>query len=83
MALDIRRMLNHRNWDQDNNVAFSELTKQLQQFIDEALESKHVVRILKTLHFKQIKECHSDIREAHRQTFKWIFNPQSGVNYIP
>lgn len=83
MALDIKRMLNHGNWDQDNNIAFSELTKQLRRFVNEALESKHVVRILKSLHFKQIKERHLDIREAHRQTFEWIFNPHSGVSYMP
>jgi hypothetical protein len=36
---------------------------------------------LKSLHFKQIKERHSDIPDAHRSTLEWIFDPSGGVNF--
>jgi hypothetical protein len=39
------------------------------------------VRVLKALHFKQLKERQSEIREAHTHTFEWVFDHQSTSNF--
>ncbi|KAF2179614.1 hypothetical protein K469DRAFT_640898 [Zopfia rhizophila CBS 207.26] len=83
MVANIQIILRYcRNWSQGDNITFTDLTNHLRRFVDEAQESKKVVEILKSLHFKQIKERHSDIRDAHRQTFAWVFDPHSRVNFV-
>ncbi|KAF2999709.1 hypothetical protein E8E13_003237 [Curvularia kusanoi] len=58
-----------------------ELATQLQSFMKEAAYTERVLRVLKGLHFSQIKERFSGIHQAHRETFKWIFDDSSGVNF--
>jgi len=83
LSENIKRMLNERSWQQGKLEEFTRFANQLQGFIQRAFESKTTVRILKSLHFNQIKERHSDIRDAHKKTFEWIFQPNSGVNFVP
>ncbi len=75
-------MLDQRSWDNSDISEFTKFASHLRSFMEEVVENKNVVRILKSLHFKQIKERHSDIPDAHQNTFEWIFNPFSGVNFM-
>jgi hypothetical protein len=70
-----------RDRDQSINQTLGDFTNQLHQFVGEALESKKRVKILKSLHFKQIKERQSDIPVAHKNTFDWIFNLGSNITF--
>jgi ABC-type cobalamin/Fe3+-siderophores transport system ATPase subunit len=81
LALQVQGLLDRKEWGNGNLGEFSKLATQLRVFLEEAAENKKVIRILKSLHFKQIKERHSEIRDAHRETLEWVFDLSSGVNF--
>jgi len=79
--MDVQRMLNQKAWNGGNLDEFSKFSANVQKLLEKAIENRNIVRLLKSLHFKQIKERHSDIRDAHRKTLEWIFDPSSGVDF--
>lgn len=82
MAVNITKIAEQSRVDR-NPKAFALLTNQLRTFAEEARSSGQAMRILKSLHFKQIKERQSTIAEAHKNTFEWVFDAKSDVNFVP
>lgn len=70
-------------WNQGDRDAFQTFAKQLDNFIQTSRTTEKVRRIIKSLHFKQIKERQSEIKEAHTATFEWIFQTSTAVNFVP
>ncbi|KAG9231323.1 hypothetical protein BJ875DRAFT_341900, partial [Amylocarpus encephaloides] len=70
-----------KRWTSGDDDAFLCFATDLKKFIKETQNSKRTTRILKSLHFKQLKERQSEVREAHKNTFEWIFDVTSGINF--
>ncbi|KAI9699179.1 MAG: hypothetical protein M1820_007258 [Bogoriella megaspora] len=71
--------------DKSNYVTSDKLpdiSLKLSKLVREAEDSDKIWKILQTLHFKQMKERQSDVAEAHRDTFEWIFKKQTNINFI-
>lgn len=70
---EVRRYVKSTQWNQANNDAFSRLHRDLSSlFLQERLVTKSQTA-LKSLHFDQINERHSDVPKSHGKTFEWIF----------
>jgi hypothetical protein len=55
--------------------------EQLPQLCHQLRNFQRSRRIAKSLHFPQIRERQSDIQEAHRSTFEWIFDKSTVTNF--
>jgi hypothetical protein len=64
-----------------NNDGFSKLSDMLMNIAKQARKVKKAQRILKSLHFEQIKARQSEVKDAHRTTFKWIFAEEENSNF--
>lgn len=82
LALEVQSLLARKRWRNANNEEFSKLANQLRLFTEEAATGKKIVRILKSLHFGQVKERESDIMDAHGESLGWVFDPSSDVNFV-
>lgn len=60
--------------------AFKRLAKDLKAYIVSAKDKRQTLSVLKSLYFKQLTDRHSEVREAHRNTFEWIFTPDTAIN---
>jgi hypothetical protein len=70
-----------KTWKFGDDDTFTSFAKDLNVFITRTQNSERTVRVLKALHFKQLKERQSEIREAHTHTFEWVFDHQSTSNF--
>jgi hypothetical protein len=63
--------------DGQNDAAFSTLSSSLMNLVEQSRTSRNVYVFLKSLHFKQIKARQFEVKTAHANTFKWIFDGSS------
>jgi hypothetical protein len=70
-----------KTWKIGDDDTFTSFAKDLNVFITRTQNSERTVRVLKALHFKQLKERQSEIREAHTHTFEWVFDHHSTSNF--
>ncbi|CAI0653755.1 unnamed protein product [Colletotrichum noveboracense] len=80
IARDLERLVNAQVVEQSTEDLES-FAKQLSRFVDETNHRGNIRSILKSLHFAQIKERQNEIPRAHRNTFEWIFDESSSVNF--
>jgi tRNA U34 5-carboxymethylaminomethyl modifying GTPase MnmE/TrmE len=73
--------LRAKTWKIEDDDSYTSFTKDLKRFIAHTQTSERTVRVLKSLHFKQLKERQSEIRQAHTHTFEWVFDLQSTSNF--
>ncbi|KAM0437909.1 hypothetical protein ACHAPT_002274 [Fusarium lateritium] len=69
-----------RPWDdskqtpqKQKDAAFSTFIQSINNLSSELKHQQPINRVLRSLHFRQIKERISDVHTAHPTTFKWIF----------
>jgi hypothetical protein len=65
-----------RGWDQDSIKAFA---SHMQSLCRHAVK---VRRMIKSLHFKRLRQGQSNIKKAHETTFEWIFAPNTSANLV-
>jgi hypothetical protein len=65
----------HRSaWRNGNDGIFSSTIQDLKAFISHTDEAEWTLEVVKSLHFKELRERQSEVCGAHRQTFEWIFD---------
>lgn len=63
-------------------LEFSRLKQETAQEKHQAAQEKYRTEVLASLHFPEIKSRQEEIKDAHKQTFQWIFD-QSGRKIRP
>lgn len=78
---ELIRTIYSRAWDVYQDERFASFASDLKTFVSDAQTSSKALRVLGSLHFRHLKERHSEICEAHKNTFEWIFDIQSPINF--
>ncbi|KAI9680234.1 MAG: hypothetical protein M1822_007233 [Bathelium mastoideum] len=82
MTADLKKTLTSRDLGHSTVVNFFEVARKLSKLVDEAKDSDKICKILGSLYFMQMKERQSDVAQAHRTTFEWIFKQKTDVNFM-
>lgn len=84
-------MLEARKWESDTadpkrqreaDRAFTNMIDGMKFVVGGFPHEVRINRILRSLHFRQIKERVSEVHNAHPDTFDWIFGEHSKVNLV-
>ncbi|EJT82156.1 hypothetical protein GGTG_02130 [Gaeumannomyces tritici R3-111a-1] len=70
-----------KSWEKSHDDAFMGFSRSLVNFVDQWRNHSTISEILKSLHFKQLRERQSDIPTAHKNTFQWMFNDDGGKEF--
>ncbi|KAI4597306.1 hypothetical protein KJ359_004412 [Pestalotiopsis sp. 9143b] len=60
---------------------FDDLVRLTAHFASSLLFHRPANRVLRSLHFTEIKERHADVTPAYKNTFEWIFDDESTVTF--
>ena len=82
MTIELQNMVESPDLEHVNAVDFFEIANKLTKFVDEVKDSDKICKILQSLYFKQMKQRQSDVAVAHRDTFEWIFEHETDVNFM-
>ncbi|KLU87235.1 hypothetical protein MAPG_06236 [Magnaporthiopsis poae ATCC 64411] len=68
------------SWQQSQD-AMKDFTRGFVDFIDQWRNHSTISTILRSLHFEQLRERQSEIPQAHKNTFQWMFDDQGGAEF--
>lgn len=67
-------------WQQSRD-ALTDFTRGFVDFVDQWRNHSTISTILRSLHFEQLRERQSEIPQAHKNTFQWMFDDQGGEEF--
>ncbi|KAL8370007.1 hypothetical protein RB595_000391 [Gaeumannomyces hyphopodioides] len=76
-----KQLAAHELWGKSHDDAFAGFSQSLVDFVDQWRNHSTISKVLKSLHFKQLRERQSDIPTAHKNTFQWMFNDDGGKEF--
>ncbi|KAL8330894.1 hypothetical protein RB593_001716 [Gaeumannomyces tritici] len=76
-----RQLAALKSWGESHDGAFVGFSRSLVDFVDQWRNHSTISEILKSLHFKQLRERQSEIPTAHKNTFQWMFNDDGGKEF--
>ncbi|KAG7055910.1 High-affinity nicotinic acid transporter, partial [Colletotrichum scovillei] len=80
MSKDIGKLLESEN-EVSSTIELEAFSLMLSRFVEDAKHQGNILQILKSLRFAQIIERRTEIPKAHQNTFEWIFQESTNVNF--
>lgn len=80
MSKDIGKLLESEN-EASSATELEAFSLMLSRFVEDAKHQGNILQILKSLRFAQIIERQTEIPKAHQNTFEWIFQDSTNVNF--
>ncbi|KXH36340.1 hypothetical protein CNYM01_10783 [Colletotrichum nymphaeae SA-01] len=81
MSKDIGKLLESEN-EASSAIELEAFSSMLSRFVEDTKHQDNILQILKSLRFAQIIERQTEIPKAHQNTFEWIFQESTNVNFF-
>ncbi|KAK1496670.1 hypothetical protein CTAM01_08308 [Colletotrichum tamarilloi] len=80
MSKDIGKLLKSED-EASSTIELEVFSSMLSRFVEDVKHQGNILQILKSLRFAQIIERQTEIPIAHQNTFEWIFQESTNVNF--